>query len=216
MLTSYPATYRDRLGEVTTTILNDGRMLRIVIRGVEFAGSSFDLFGPTAELDDAQLALFTLNQGSLCSYVIECDMPLSVAFGDEVVEGLLHVGFELGDSGKNGTFDREELYLTLNVGDSFFKSRGNRGVCFDEELRDIQALLPEGVYIKACTNCALATYHPAGYGMFGGLYCFRNCKEAFRSAKTSHDLFRMCKTSIEVQETYLCPEFVRWVPRKPG
>ncbi len=216
MLASYPAIYRDQLGEVTTTIQNDGRMLRMVIRGVEFADRSFDGFEPTVELDDSQLALFTLNQGCLCSCIIECDMPLLVAFGDEVVEGILLVHLELGDPSKNGGIDREELYLTLKIGDSSFKSSGKSGGWFSDELRDIQALLPEGAYIKTCINCALADYHPVGYGLFGGLACFRNNKEAFRAAKTKRELFRIWNTSIEVQETYLCPEFVRWIPRKPG
>jgi len=143
-------------------------------------------------------------------------MPLLVAFGDEVVEGILLVHLELGDPSKNGGIDREELYLTLKIGDSSFKSSGKSGGWFSDELRDIQALLPEGAYIKACINCALADYHPVGYGLFGGLACFRNNKEAFRAAKTKRDLFRIWNTSIEVQETYLCPEFVRWIPRKPG
>ncbi len=86
MLANYPAKYCDSLGEVKTTIQNDGRMLRMVIRGVEFADRSFDGFEPTTELDDAQLSLFTLYHGTLWSCIIECDMPLLVAFGDEVKE----------------------------------------------------------------------------------------------------------------------------------
>src|SRR5260370_29069090 len=83
MLASYPAIYRDQLGEVTTTIQNDGRMLRMVIRGVVFADRRFDGFEPTVELDVSHLALFTLNQGCLASCFIQLQMHFLLAFVDD-------------------------------------------------------------------------------------------------------------------------------------
>ena len=35
----YPAKYRDNSGEEMTSISNDGKMLSLVVRGVEFRGS---------------------------------------------------------------------------------------------------------------------------------------------------------------------------------
>jgi hypothetical protein len=40
--TSYPARYKDRFGEEATAILNDGKLLTMVVRGVRFQGTDFD------------------------------------------------------------------------------------------------------------------------------------------------------------------------------
>ncbi len=74
MLARYPATYRDRVGEVATTIENDGKTLRMVVRDVEFTGSMFDDWEPTSDFASPQLAGFTLWEGILCSCVIECEI----------------------------------------------------------------------------------------------------------------------------------------------
>ena len=38
VLNAYPARYHDALGEEQTIIENDGKQLRMVVRGVEFVG----------------------------------------------------------------------------------------------------------------------------------------------------------------------------------
>jgi hypothetical protein len=147
--------------------------------------------------------------------MIGCDKPVPVAFGDEVLDGLLHVHLELGDPrpDKRGGIDRIDLLLTLTVADKVFHSCGQHG-WFDDELLEIEATLPEGMYLRCCHYCACANYGPLGSPLFGGLYCFKDSslRHSFRS---KGDLFRLIYTekAPEVQETYLCPEFTR---RKPG
>ena len=83
MIARYPALYRDAHGEEATVIENDGKTLRMVMRGVEFEGTMFDDFEPSIAKDDPALASFLLHGNALCSCVIECDIPLPVAFGAE-------------------------------------------------------------------------------------------------------------------------------------
>jgi hypothetical protein len=103
--------------------------------------------------------------------------------------------------------------LTLTVAGQTFRSCGKHG-WFDDELLEIEAALPNSMYLRCCHYCACANYSPVGFGLFGGLYCFidtRN-RHAFRSkAELFHGI--VSEHVPAVQETYLCSEFVR---RKPG
>jgi hypothetical protein len=69
----------------------------MVVRGVEFTGTSLEDFEPSISGSDSALSSFSFYGGALCSCVIECDMPLPIAFGDEVLDGLLHMHLELGE-----------------------------------------------------------------------------------------------------------------------
>jgi hypothetical protein len=69
------------------------------------------------------------------------------------------------------------------------------------------------MYLKACINCAFSDYSPCGHGLFGGLACFRDNKQAYLSVQTKRDLFEIWSTMTEfVQETFLCSEFERRAP----
>jgi hypothetical protein len=54
----YPAVYRDRFGEVTTTIHNDGKKLRMLLRDVAFHGT-LDDWEPDESVAVTQLQQFT-------------------------------------------------------------------------------------------------------------------------------------------------------------
>jgi hypothetical protein len=97
MIAHYPGLYWDTHGEEATVIENDGKTLRMVVRGAEFTGTEFDDFEPSVARDDPALASFTLDRGSLCSYVLECDMPLPGLSGNEILDGSLHMRLELGE-----------------------------------------------------------------------------------------------------------------------
>jgi hypothetical protein len=213
MFVRYPATYSDRSGVELTTIRNDGKLLSVAIRGVEFRGGDFDALEPPAGTDPDMLASFTLQQNALCSCTIDTEIPVPVVMPEGIVEGVLAVHIELGGRSPNGGIDREHLVLRLRVGDRVLTSRGWSG-WFEDELADLQRLLPEGTYLKACINCAFSDYIPAGHGLFGCLACFRGNKTGYRAVQTKRDLFAIWCTMTEyVQETFLCPEFER---RSPG
>jgi hypothetical protein len=96
MIARYPARYRVGHGEEATVIENDSKTLRMVVRGVEFTGAAFDDFEPSIAHDGLVLASFTIDRGSLCSYMLECDVPLPIMSGNEILDGSLHRRLELG------------------------------------------------------------------------------------------------------------------------
>ena len=215
MVHSHPARYQGAQGEEQTLIENDGKQLRMVVRGVEFAGTDFDSLEPALDPADLRLASFTLMGGSLCACHLEWVMPLPVIVGQELLEGQLQAYLELGHPrpGNRG-IDRETLRLCFSFGGASYWSKGESLGSFEDGLRDIQQALPEGAYLKACISCAFSDYSPAGNGLFGCLACFRGNKAGYRQVKGKHDLFAIWDTMTEyVQETYLCPEFEH---RRPG
>ncbi|HET9111092.1 MAG TPA: DUF6304 family protein, partial [Ktedonobacterales bacterium] len=208
MFQTYPALYQDAQGTEHTIIENDGKQLRMVVRGVEFVGTDFDALEPTLDSADPRMVSFTLAGGSLCACHIECVLPLPVIVGLEPITGKLQVHLELGHPrpGPQGGIDRETLHLCLSFGDVTLWSKGASGY-FEDELLDIQQALPEGTYLQACITCAFSDYLPAGHGLFGSLACFRDNKAAYRQVTGKRGLFAIWNTMTEfVQETYLCPE----------
>ncbi len=216
MVIVYPAQYHDAQGDEQTQIENDGKRLRLVVRGVEFLGADFDMLEPTLDPTDSRLASFTLNNGEMCACRLEWVMPLSVVIGNDVIPGDLRAQLELGQPrpGGNRRIDRETLRLCFTYSDASFRSNGASSGYFEDELRDIQNALPPGVYLRACISCAFSDYSPAGNGLFGDLMCFRDNKSAYLQVKGKSDLFALWDTMTEfVQETYVCLEFER---RRPG
>jgi hypothetical protein len=213
----YKATYRDAHSQETTEIRNDGEMLEMTVRGVTFMGN-LDNFKPVISPGDPALSSFTLDRYSdgsveLCGYVLEFEMPLPVNTPDGIAEGTLTVHRELGFPNERGLFDREIVALRLNFAGVVYRSPG-RHECFENELLGIQQMLPEGVFMRACINCAFSDYNVAGNGPFGYMMCFRGSKEAYLGVRGKDEYIDIMdeRTSF-VQETYLCDEFDR---RKPG
>jgi hypothetical protein len=228
----YPTTYRAKSGEETTVIQNDGKTLRMSLRGVEFSGRSFHWFEPSEEYDESELESFTLFRGELCSYSLDCDIPVLVVDGTRAVQAVLCVHADYGEpvEGLAGTYvrskdgtvtkdsrqiDREVLQLTLAFdGESFTSGGKHLYHSFDEQLSEIKALFPKDVYLKTCWNCAFADYHPAGSGAFGRLACFRSLKDEYAQVRSKRDLFAVWdKRAEDVQEVHLCEEFEK---RQPG
>ena len=211
MLAGYPVTYRDRTGEVRTTIRNDGGTLSVQLRGVAFRGVGFDALEPCGG-DPAVLSTFTLAAGALCGCTLDFVTPLPAEGPGGVQFGTLFAHLELGNPLPNGVVDRELLVLTLALGSDRFTSRGMSG-WFEDELLDIQKQLPAGTFMRACINCAFSDYRPVGHGLSGGLACFRDNKDVYLAVQSKSDLFRVWSTRTEfVQETYVCPEFRRRTP----
>jgi hypothetical protein len=216
MLATYAATYRDRHGEVATTITNDGKQLRMAVRGIELVGKFFDDFEPVTSIDAALQAGLSFFYNDLSSCVLECDIPVPVVCDRETLTGNLHVWLDLSVQPASITRgpDPKVLRLTLTVGDQSYTSGWASPSFFEDKLTDIQAALPEGMYIKCCFTCAFSDYSPYGNGLFGNLACFRDNKEAYHQVRTKHQLFAIWDTHTEfVQETYMCPEYER---REPG
>jgi hypothetical protein len=147
----YPATDRDRHGEEATTLLNDGQLLAITVRGVLFRGRSPDELEPVGYYPAHDLARFSIWHGTLCACRLTWRMPLLVSqHGAERAE-VLTCQLNLGSprsSPPNG-LDAVTLQLDLTVADQGVQSRGRSGY-FESDFLDIQAALPPGVALKAC------------------------------------------------------------------
>ena len=217
MTAVYPARYRDCFGEEGTTILNDGETLTMVVRGIQFQGNDFDSFEPRDTADPTQLSSFTFSHGSLCSCMIEADVPVLVVTPSGIVDGLLTFELELGEPLPTGRIDGERVKLRLSVNQQSFCSKGYTG-WFEDELLGLQSQLPTGTFMKVCFNCAFSDYSPYGHGLFGNMICFRANKTGYLTMPSGEDFekndyFAVMETVSEnVQETYLCPEFERRTP----
>jgi Family of unknown function (DUF6304) len=209
---SYPTKYSDRRGVELSELRNDGRNLSVRLRDVSFSGCDFDGLKADADCGAELLSKFTLRRGYLCDCDLDCEIPIPVVFGDETFVGILRMHLELGAPARNGGLEREELSLSLAAKDHVYRSAGTSG-WFEDELLSLQSIFPPAAYLKACISCAYSDYSPYGHGLFGGMTCFRNFKQEYAKVKTKEELFPILDKADIVQETYLCPEFDKRLPR---
>ncbi|MFC1976560.1 DUF6304 family protein, partial [Chloroflexota bacterium] len=168
MLKNYPAKFSDEFGEEIITIQNDGKALRIVVRGVEFIGSDFHGFDPLEDMDEAKLKQFDFFLGELCAYTLDCDIPVLIVSNNKEFEEKLQVHIEYGEpveTGKSTTIYyrqdgsvaedshqqivHEVLQLQLTFQGKSFKTSGKLGYStFDEQLTELKSLLPPDIYLK--------------------------------------------------------------------
>ena len=213
VIETYPTLYIDQHGTEQTFLENNGKNLRVVIRGVEFSGLALDGLEPKENLTDDELKSFTIQLNSLCNCTFEYSVPIKIVAHENVLLGTLNVHLELGKPAANGGIDNEMLQLELDFADKKYISCGQHG-WFEDEMLEIDAQLPKMTYMKCCFGCMFSDYNPSGSGLFGSMACFRNAKEEYLQLKDKFDLFRLWDQKAEiVQETFLCPEFEE---RKPG
>ncbi len=232
MTRSFYAKYNDDFGQAIVQIKNDGKILQMFLRNVEFTGVDFYNFEPSNHAHDIELAQFNLFGGELCAYILDCEVPLLFVEDGQTYESILHIHVEYGEPVDNqqGTLIRdpngnliksnkqiehEVLQLKVNFHGNSFESGGESNYnSFDEQLIELQALFPENAYLKTCWSCAFSDYPPSGSGQFGGLACFRNNKEEYLCVRTKRELMSIWDKRAElVQEIYCCPEFEK---RQPG
>jgi hypothetical protein len=214
MLETYAAKYTDKFGEVETTIQNDGKELRMVVRGAEFICNMLDDWEPANTSNSELLDSFLIHPifKTLYKYVLDFEIPVLVIRDTQILHASLSVHLEMDGVETNKAGGREELTIGLGVDGKHFRSCGRHG-WFDDELQEIGNVLPEGMYIKSCFNCAFSDYSPAGFGLFGQLACFRNTKQEYLSLKGKAAYFKLQdKMAGLVQEIYLCPEFEKRTP----
>ena len=214
MKATYPAIYRDQFGEEQSVIENDGQLLRMVVRSVEFASRSFGSFDgltPKTQEEEAP-AGFTLGaHDDLMAATLIFEVLMPVVVGMETLPSTLTVHIDLEGAGPREEADRDwaDPRMTLSVGDNRYASSGGWG-CFEMELLQIQRQLPPDAYMKCCFNCAFSGYNPYGSGLWG-MYCHRNYKEAYVQANNKFHWISLNEVAAEyVQEIHFCPEFQRW------
>jgi hypothetical protein len=216
-LAVYPAIYQDCRGEETTTIANDGKQIRMMIRDVEFAGSGPLSLEPVVDRDDPRLSSFCLHRFDsgaveLCAYSLNYQVPIPIVAGNSLQQGFLNVRAEVGEISERGWPEPERLQITLELDGCRYQGSGTGGD-FEAELIEIQRALPSDVYMKACINCALSDYSVYGKDIFGDMRCYRDNRGLYLKVRTKREYMEIMGNFTEdVQETYLCPEFERRAP----
>ena len=214
MIEYYPAKYSDKFGEEQTTIQNDGKDLIMVVREVEFRCSMLDDWEPTRETNPEHLKSFLIHPifNTLYRYKLEFEIPIPVMKSFQVLQGILNIHLDIEGVETNHAGGREDLLLVLQVDEQRFESCGKHG-WFDDELQEIVNAMPKDMQIKTCYGCAFSDYSPAGFGLYGGLACFRNTKQEYLSLKGKAAYFKLQdRMAGLVQETYLCDEFEKRIP----
>jgi hypothetical protein len=134
-------------------------------------------------------------------------MPVSMIAPSGHTTAQLSCQLILGDPAASGGLDREDLTLALHYQAVHVRTAHAHGY-FETALADIQRQLPPGLTLKACISCAFSDYSPAGNGLFAGLACFRDNKEAYLAVSTKWQMFQVWDTLTEfVPEIYLCPSY---------
>lgn len=228
---TYLVKYEDEFDVESSIIINDGKNLRLTVRGVEFIGHNFHSFSISPTAEDSKRKLFNLFVGDLCGYSLNCQIPVLCVSDDSIeIPAMLHAHIEYGKPADGRTcflksdgtefevnqqIDIEILELEIEFQGKLYISKGkNQYNSFDEQLAELRDTLPCGVYLKTCWNCAFSDYHPAGSGIFGDLACFRNVKGEYSQVKDKYSLMNLWdKRAENVQEVHLCPEFQK---RQPG
>lgn len=208
----YKAIYSDSYGEEETSIHNDGKTLRMILREVEFSSQFFEDWEPAAETPFDLLAKFSLHPkfNELVDFRLKCSLPLAVRSSGQNKTAELLVDLNLGSPAPNGGVDFEHLRLKLKTESGVFESDSNLQYCdFEEALLSIRSKLPDELKLKCCFNCDFSDYSPYGHSLFNSNFaCFREKKKEYRAVKDKSDLFNIWDEMTEfVQETHLCSEF---------
>ncbi len=233
MTANYAAQYTDEFGKESVTIFNDGKVLKMSLRGVEFTGHNFHSFSISPTENNSNPKLFNLFVNELCGYIMDCQIPVWLISNYEASQVLLRTHIEYGRpveghtslqyaDGKTLEVDQqiniEMLSLEIDYLGKTYKSSGkNLYNSFDEQLAELRDSLPSDMYLKTCWNCAYSDYHPGGSGVFGDLACFRNMKSEYREVKDKRALMLLWgRRAEDVQEVHLCPEFEKRQPKVGG
>jgi hypothetical protein len=204
----WQGTFQDRHGLEQVAFHNDGSIIGVRVRGVDFAGPDFDSLRP-APGQEADAAAFDLHNGELSSCTMCWTVPLTVVVGERSTAGTLDCRLLLAAPSRQRRYLAVELHLTLCFEDTRVPTRGPHGD-FEGALDELHRELPAEVFLKTCISCAWSDYNPASALLFGAMSCFRADKDAYRSVRDKEDLLELLDADPpQVQETWLCPEYER-------
>jgi hypothetical protein len=201
----YLVKYKDKFGKERTEISSDGRTMHLVLRGIEFEGSDFEMLEGKIDDNKFEYEKYQDCLGDLTNFELEVNFPIRIVWDKtDTIESLtafIRTGKEVETS----------VFLMLRTKFGIFRNTKNYG-WFEEALIEIQNSLPENTHIKTCLSCKYSSYHPLGNGMFGGLKCFKNLKLETDTIRSKDDLMNLwdkgCKekTIFNTQEVFDCPE----------
>jgi hypothetical protein len=194
--------FSDERGTEPIEVQSDGTSLRTRIRGVEFAGLDFDALTPAVVTE-----AFELHQGDLCRCTFNLSIPVQFRTPSNVRMIPIHAEIKLGGSDPRGGLDAESVRLWISEPELRISSTGSSG-WFENEMLDLVRQLPDDIRVETCITCGLSDYSPYGHGLFGGLACFRDAKDAYRLVRSKQEIFALWNRLTEyVQETHHCRQF---------
>ena len=196
MTLEYPTEYKDSNGVINSTIITDGKSIKINLRGVDFQGIHFwELYPQTNKALDLTKEFNFSEDGYLSDYSMKIAMPIKVVTNQNS-EIDATIEFEMNN---------EKIKIIID-GETYYLGRPN----FEYGLNPIFTKLPNIEYIKCCTNCAYSEYSPFGCEDYGDLMCFKNSKETWEKIgyQGLKDTENWDKLIIEkTQEAFWCEEF---------
>ncbi|AUY53482.1 hypothetical protein C2142_36550 [Streptomyces sp. CB01881] len=196
---------RDRWGESTGVMTNNGQTFSLEWRGNRFEGESPDsleLVGEAVASPEPP----ELDGTDLCGYELTWSTPVTVltGAGTERFDLTAHLCVPNRSAPVPGQVYGVSLALAVSGGNVSTAHHPD----IESALLELQQNVPDGMRLATCSTCALSDYHPAGYGFMGSLACFRNTKEEFRAVSGKRGLMSLWSgLAGYVQETYHCPEF---------
>jgi hypothetical protein len=206
MVSSFQCVYQDEYGEEVTSFQIDsfGHKFKVVLRGVEFTGDSFDRLSPSDAIEES--VPFSLDEENyLHSFKIVCELPVLVVGKTKTSNGRLIIDCTVCSSEEEWE-DASYLQFTLFFDDSKIKSDWCK-TGFEDELTNLESKMPPDNYLKCCFNCQFASYNPYfNSGLMGELACFVNTEDKF--ARRGKGFRGWGKgEAVLVQELFVCPEF---------
>ena len=207
---TFKVIYKDRFGEINSTIFTDGSRMQLVLRDIKFNGADFDMLH--GKLDESKFDYYKYKDGSadLTNFSMNVYIPVYIIHENILLQETIKFYIQVGDFIDNTS----ETINTVECIASFGTFTLNKKIdYFENSLIDLQNLFPVDYKIKTCLSCKFSNYHPVGNGTFGGMYCFRNLKEEVLLVNDKSDLMNLWSEEnfkneiiFNVQETYDCPQ----------
>lgn len=183
--------------------------LFLKIKNSTLKGKSFDDFcisiDEISELNEFNFNIFKKN-AYLCNCVIKCIIFLPLYDKNDKYFKDLSINFSLylGKPTPNGGLTYEYAEFEFIIDKNIDKIKADD---FEIALLGVQNKI-EPMNLKTCVFCKYSSFHPAGQGFFGTLFCFKNYMQDFLNHKTKQELFDLIKEkSLPTQEIWVCDKF---------
>lgn len=234
------AHYRDSGHDLDINISNSqeakGDTLLFCIDGFEFTGTSlgdFELKDPN-KIVAAKKHFCFLDWGGHISafhkdypyhyflqrYSLSVELPVHIIRNSDqaVIQGLLHVAFELKKAEKGsryicddkvGYYDKTDVNEFSLTADGKIFSAGKKSLYFENSLMQIHRQLSPGYCLKCCFSCQYSDYSPYGNDDFGSMLCYKRHKSEYLKVNDKDGFFEFLEPlDFDMrQETFLCGEY---------
>lgn len=193
----YQGIYQDQYGEETIVIHNDGKLMRMTVRGVELVTDDFfdTLINKQESSPTSPIAL--LRSTNSYWWVLTCAIPVPVVMGNDERIVPLQVESTVTKT-ENVRYPQTHLTLALDLNGQVYEVKEEDSVFFDIVLLDLQRTLPLG---------HLAVFAQGGTGLNGRVTLLWGCirKVLFsKYGKTRRKRFRTSISATNLSRRLYC------------